>query len=196
MIFAGWYLLIKWGDKIRYIAALITMCRIFASVFLLFIEPFTFLFYICYVLCGFSDMADGYVARKTETCSKRGEILDSIADAVMIAVLLVIMVPIFPWKPWMILWVIAIAFIRLLSWFIGLLKYRGFSALHTYANKATGLVLFAFPVLYNAMGAAATTAILCTLASLSAAEELVITILSNKLDRNIKSAFQLVSAQK
>ena len=58
----------------------ITAGRIGLALSLLFVPPLTILFYIVYLLCGLSDMADGLIARKTHTESAFGAKLDSIAD--------------------------------------------------------------------------------------------------------------------
>lgn len=62
----------------------ITIFRILLSISLFFIKPFSSLFLVIYLLCGFSDMIDGYIARKMNATSKLGAILDSIADVVFI----------------------------------------------------------------------------------------------------------------
>ena len=55
------------------------------SVFLLFLPVFSPGFYVVYLLCGLSDMADGTIARKTNSVSKPGSQLDSIADLIFVA---------------------------------------------------------------------------------------------------------------
>ena len=49
----------------RHIANILTSCRILGSILLLFFPVFSSSFYITYLLCGFSDMIDGTIARKT-----------------------------------------------------------------------------------------------------------------------------------
>ena len=46
------------------IANILTGGRILGSILLLFFPAFSLAFYIVYLLCGFSDMIDGTVARK------------------------------------------------------------------------------------------------------------------------------------
>jgi len=138
-----------------------------------------------------SDIFDGYVARKTKTTSQSGEVLDSIADFIFIAIILIIFIPLLAWNRWAIYWMSCIALIRFLSLGIGFMKYRTVSCLHTYANKITGMALVCFPVLYWTLGMTITVFILCGVASLSAFEELTIIIRTKKLDRNIKSVFAL-----
>ncbi len=173
-----------------YAANFITIGRIAGAVSLFFMEPLSVPFFVLYSLCGLSDMVDGYVARKTNTASKLGEVLDSIADFVFIAVMLVIFLPIIYFKKWMIYWIAVIALIRFAVLGIGYQKYKAFSSLHTYINKATGFMLFCFPLIYLATGLAATAVMISSLASLSALEELFITIRSKRLDRNIRSILE------
>lgn len=173
----------------KYIPNGITGMRIAGSLALIFLRPLSSSFFVLYVLCGLSDMFDGFIARKTNTASAEGAVLDSIADAVFLGIMLFILAPILPYEPWMLLWIMGIGGIRLLSWFIGFIKFRTFASLHTYANKATGFVLFCSPILCILWGMPITVAGICILASLSALEELAITITSRKLLRNTVSLF-------
>ena len=76
---------------------------------------------------------------------------------------------------------------------VGFVKYRAFSALHTYANKATGALIFAFPLLYAALGLTASGVILCAAALFSSIEELIITVSSPTLNRNCSGLYQMRS---
>jgi len=180
----------KLGDEIiKYAASLITTGRIIGAFVLLLTTPLSVLFFIVYAVCCASDILDGYIARKTKTTSKLGEVLDSIADFVLVAVLFVIFIPLLAWEWWMIYWIGVIALTRFLSLGIGFAKYRAVSFLHTYANKVTGIALICFPVLFHILGLTATVIILCGIANVSSLEELIINIRSKTLNRNVKSVF-------
>lgn len=170
---------------------LITISRILGTVVLLFIRPFSALFFIIYIWCGISDVLDGMVARKMNLASKKGQILDSIADFLMVTLLLLVFVLNLKLPLWGIYWVVSIAVIRLTSLSVGFMRYRQLAFLHTYANKLTGGALFCFPVLYVGLGLYTTIILLCFIASISAIEELIINIISKKLWRDIKSVFSL-----
>ena len=86
-------------------------------------------------------------------------------------------------------WIGIIALVRFASLGVGFAKYHEFAFLHTYANKATGVVCACFPVLYQMFGLTVSALILCGVASLSALEELAITWCSKELDRNVKGLF-------
>ena len=95
---------------------------------------------------------DGYIARKTKNISKAGAIFDSVADFIFIIIMLFIMIPIIDISFWVQLWLINIAMVKGTSLLIGFVKYRSLAFLHTYMNKATGALLFTFPLLYNGLG--------------------------------------------
>lgn len=170
---------------------LITMTRVLGTVVLLTMEPFSRQFLIVYFLCGISDVLDGMIARKMNAVSKKGQMLDSIADAFMVIVLLSIFVPSFKLPLWGIYWIAAIAVVRLISLGVGFIRYGQLAFLHTYANKLTGFALFTFPFLYIVSGLYAAAILVCLIASISAIEELIINTVSIKLRRDIKSIFSL-----
>ncbi|MCL2218022.1 MAG: CDP-alcohol phosphatidyltransferase family protein [Defluviitaleaceae bacterium] len=166
---------------------LITASRVVGAFSLLLLVPLSGIFYLVYAWCIASDILDGYIARKTRTTSNFGAFLDSAADLNLIAILLVIFLPLLNWDLWMLVLVGIVIFTRAVALSIGFVKYRTLTLLHTYANKGAGLVLASFPILYGLSGLAITISILFTAAFLSAFEELIITIRSKTLDRNITS---------
>lgn len=177
-------------NAIKRIPNYITITRIVAAASLLLVKPFSALFFFFYLICGISDVLDGYLARKMDACSKFGQVLDSISDLIFISIVLLIFIPILKLPMWMICWIFVIAAIRLISIMLGLAKYRQLAFLHTYANKATGIVLFCFPFLISVFGNETTAAaIICCIASISAAEELLINMTSKTLHRDRNSIF-------
>ena len=68
-----WEKIVTWPN-------LITSIRIAGAVALIWILPFSPLFYGVYLICGLSDGLDGMVARLTKQTSDFGRLLDSVAD--------------------------------------------------------------------------------------------------------------------
>lgn len=167
----------------------ITAIRIVAAAALLLVKPFSALFFFFYLVCGVSDVLDGYLARKIDACSKFGQVLDSISDLIFIGIVLMIFIPMLLLPMWLIYWIAGIAAVRLLSIVLGLAKYRRLAFLHTYANKATGIVLFCFPALMSAFGTETAASIICCIASISATEELLINLTAKTLRRDRASIF-------
>lgn len=170
----------------NYIPNVLTCIRIVLSLSLLLIDPQIIGFFVVYIICGLTDICDGYMARKWKVSSKEGASLDSIADLIFIAVLFFIFFPILDWKMWMLIWTGIIAGIRCISALIGAVKYHTVAFIHTYGNKTAGFLLFCFPILLKVTGLTITVMILGTVTFISAIEELMIMISSTSLDRNKK----------
>ena len=75
-------------------ANVITGIRILVSAAFLLCPVFSPIFYAMYLIAGLSDMADGIVARKTNSVSEFGSRFDSIADFVFVAVCLIKILPV------------------------------------------------------------------------------------------------------
>ena len=99
-------------------------------------------FWIIYVLCGISDMVDGWLARKLECCTQTGALLDSLADICFVACCAWTLLPILELPQWLWLWGGVIVVIKVVNQISALVKYGRFQFPHTLANKATGFLLF------------------------------------------------------
>ena len=170
-------------------ANIITFFRIILAILMFFVPPFSSAFWLCYLFAGLSDVIDGFVARLLHQQSTTGARLDSIADAVFGVSIFSFAIRNIRFPLWIWIMTALIAVIRCSSYLIGQYKYKEFSALHTYANKITGVLLFAFPLLNSLFGITATGMILCTVAMASSVEEGMITIKSKELNRDCKSIF-------
>ena len=131
---------------IRHIPNMITLSRIPIAVALPFVQPSPAVFWTLYLLCGFSDVLDGAVARSTGTVSRLGERLDTIADIIFVAVWIVLFIPAMNVGRWLWIWTGIIALIKVVNVISGLAMKKGFVAKHTPANKATGILLFLLPM--------------------------------------------------
>ena len=85
---------------IKHIANIVTGCRALGSVLLLFFPAFSVEFYIIYIICGFSDMIDGTIARKTNSTSELGAKIDTVADLAFITASLIKILPTFNIPGW------------------------------------------------------------------------------------------------
>ena len=178
--------------KVKYIPNIITITRIIGSIYIILLKPLSIMFFIIYSLCVISDILDGYIARKTNTCTKFGELLDSFADAIFFIIVLVKFLLFERLENYIIYWLIAICSIKALSLIVGFIKYKSVAFLHTYANKFTGgVILICFPMLYLLGGVTKTLMFLCILASIASIEELLINLISKKLNRNVRSLLKL-----
>lgn len=131
----------------KHAANVITLVRIPLSLCLL-LPLSTGLFLALYALVGISDVADGIIARHMKTQSVLGARLDSMADLVMMGVIIYKFINIgiiaLVWP-----WIVAIGLIRIASIVLVYIKHRVFGVRHTWASKLTGLLIFlALPLNY------------------------------------------------
>jgi len=175
--------------KIKYTANLLTLTRIVLALVLLLIPPHGTAFITVYLLCGLSDVLDGYIARKTKTESKLGSRLDSVADFVLTVSVIIVIYPIIKPSLGILLWIAGIALIRFAAVGVVWAKFRTPAMLHTLANKATGILFFLLPLSLALVSPAVPVIVLCIAATLSAVEELTIDILFSSFQPDIRSIF-------
>ena len=155
----------------KHIANIITGCRIIGSILLLFFPAFSLAFYITYLICGFSDMIDGTIARKTNSISNFGSRLDTVADLIFVVVSLFKLVPAIHIPGWLWIWGGVIAAIKISNIIWGYVAEKQFVALHTVMNKITGLMLFLLPLTVSFVELKYTAIVVCFIATLSAIQE-------------------------
>ena len=85
----------------KQIANVLTGCRILGSILLLFFPAFSLGFYVTYLLCGLSDMVDGTIARRTNSVSRFGSQLDTVADMVFMMAALIKFLPLIHIPTWL-----------------------------------------------------------------------------------------------
>ena len=152
-------------------ANMVTGCRIVCSILLLFVPAFSRRFVLLYLACGFTDMIDGTIARKTNTASGFGARLDTAADLLCTGVCLVRLLPAVQVPGWVWIWTAVIAVIKAVNIISGFLYLKRFPAEHTAANKITGLLLFLLPLTLPFAEVTYSAAVVCCAATFAAVQE-------------------------
>ena len=155
----------------KHIANILTGCRIFGSILLLFFPALSAGFLITYILCGFSDMIDGTIARKPNTVSEFGSTLDTVADFVFVVVCLIKLLPMIHIPVWLWLWIAVIAVIKIANIVWGFIRKKRFVSVHTVLNKITGFALFLLPLTFTFFKPTYTILVVCCLATVAALQE-------------------------
>ena len=146
---------------------IISSLRIAGSLGLLLCDVTGVVYWIIYGLCGISDIVDGWLARKLKCVTKKGALLDSVADICFVAccawkLLLILELP-----QWLWLWGGLIVAIKIVNQFSALVKYGRCCFPHTTANKVTGFLLFiAVPMTFRSIVPIAIVAAIATLAAI------------------------------
>ena len=126
----------------KHIPNIITILRFLGAACLLLCNPAGAAFWVIYGLCGFSDMADGYLARRLHAESKLGAILDSVADICFVACCAIRLLPVFQIPTWLWIWAGVIVIVKIINQISALVVHKHLCFPHTTANKLTGLLLF------------------------------------------------------
>lgn len=155
----------------KHIANILTFCRIFGSILLLFVPVFSGAFCVTYLLCGLSDMTDGAIARKTNSAGRFGSQLDTIADLVFAAASMIRLLPAIHLPAWLWVWGGVIAMIKIINIVLGYVFRKKFIALHTIMNKSAGLMLFLLPLTIPLAELKYTGVIVCAFSTFSAIQE-------------------------
>ena len=155
----------------KQIANIITSSRILFSICLLFCPAFSVGFYCIYLLCGFTDMVDGTIARKTNAVSEVGAKLDTASDFIFFAVALIKLLPVIHISKWIWVWIVVIAIIKICSVILGFIYMKKLIFLHTVMNKITGLLLFLLPLTLYFIELKYSFVVVCIVATFSAIQE-------------------------
>ena len=155
----------------KYIANILTGFRILGSVLLLFFPAFSVGFYIIYLFCGFSDMIDGTIARKTNSTSEFGAKIDTVADLLFAAASIIRLLPAIHIPGWLWIWGGGIAVIKISNIILGYASKKQLISLHSIMNKITGLLLFLLPLTLSFVEAKYSSVAVCSIATLAAIQE-------------------------
>ena len=121
---------------------IITLFRIAGSLGLLLCDVTGVAYWIIYSLCGFSDIADGWLARELKCVTKTGALMDSLADICFVACCAWTLLPILELPQWLWLWAGVIVVIKVVNQISALVMYGRCCFPHTTANKIAGFLLF------------------------------------------------------
>ena len=152
-------------------ANIITALRVPCSIAMAAVPVFSVPFYVLYLLCGFSDMIDGTIARRTDSAGEFGAMLDTAADFVFVVVAMAKLLPVIHLPGWLWGWIAAIAVLRISNAVSGWIRRKKLIVPHTLANKTTGLLLFLLPMTLQFFEIRYSAAIVCAAATFAAIQE-------------------------
>ena len=151
----------------RRLPNILSALRIAVSIALLSRDVTGWTFWVLYALCGLSDMADGWLARRLHAETKAGATLDSVADIVFVACCAVRLLPVLVIPSWLWIWAGVNVFIKVVNQISSLVVYKRFCFPHTLANKLTVLLLFlTVPTMFWSMIPIVIVAAIATFAAL------------------------------
>ena len=155
----------------KHIGNIITGSRIIFSFLLLLIPLSSAWFYVLYLFCGFTDMIDGAIARKTGAVSKFGAKLDTVSDFIFMFVCSIKILPLLYLPVWLWVWIIIIALVKILNIVLVFICKKKLISIHSVLNKITGFTLFLLPFTLTFIESTYSVATLCVLATVAAMQE-------------------------
>jgi len=159
---------------------------------LLFTEGPT-LFVLLYVICGLTDVLDGFLARRFHWESPFGAKIDGFADIVfMLGILAAIFGVVKPSVgKEVVIGILIIAALKLMNLVFTKLKFKQWSTMHTFANKYTAFPFYLIVPVVVILGEVPNglaILLLCTVL-VAVLEETLILIQLKEYDANMKSIF-------
>ena len=155
----------------KYFANLLTVCRIGCSLWMVRLPVFSPEFYITYLFCGFSDIADGFVARITGTQTSFGTKLDSSADLIFVVSAFIKLLPVISLPTWLRYLTGIILVIKAANLILSFVCHRRILYEHTFLNKLTGFLLFLLPLTMSFVDSTIYAAVICAAAFPAAIQE-------------------------
>ena len=155
------------------IANIITFSRILFSLAMLVLPSRSVSFAAFYLLCGMTDVLDGFVARKLHIESEKGARLDSAADLLFAVVYAVKILPLLNIPLWIWFWTAIIAVTKITGILIASKKARRLSIEHSFGNKLTGLLLFLLPLSVCSVDVKYGATLVCISATVTAITEII-----------------------
>ena len=149
----------------------ISALRFLGAVCLLFFGVESCAFWVIYFVCGLSDMADGYLARKLGCESQVGALLDSLADLVFVVCCCFKLIPVLAFPKWLWIWGGVIVATKIINQISALVMYKKCIFPHTIANKVTGVLLFVGVPLTVFLESIVPMVIIAVVATFAAAQE-------------------------
>lgn len=153
------------------IANVITISRIIFSIILFFITKESNLFIVLYILCGVSDVLDGFIARTLHTESETGAMLDSVADLVFSIVYIVKVLPSFHLLFYEYIWIVLIAIVKIMIILLNSISIKKFYIEHSIFNKITGALIFILPLSVKLINIRYSIIIACLAATITVFDE-------------------------
>lgn len=150
----------------------ITLSRMLFSLLLLGLSPSSRLFVSLYLVCGLSDVLDGFAARKLHTESETGAMLDSLADVSFAVVYAARILPRLSVPLWIWIWTAMIAAVKVSGILLASKKAGRFFIRHSFANKLTGILVFLLPLSVDVVDVKYSVIPVCASATFAAIEEL------------------------
>lgn len=175
----------------KHLANIVTLSRVVGAVALFCMNSISQAFLAVYVFCGFTDLIDGPIARKMNSSSELGATLDTVGDVLTYLALTKILVKQKAVPLWILIWIISAG---ILFGGCAMVSKKRFDKLylpHTYLGKIFGGSVFVLPIMMQFMPGKVWMAVICSIATVHAAELFYVQLKSSSAKPFVPSAFHV-----
>lgn len=175
----------------KQLANIISITRIIGAVILFFQTELSPLFLTVYVLCGFTDLIDGPIARKTGSTSTIGATLDTIGDVATYLALTKILISQKMVPLWILIWILSAGVLFGAASVVSKVRFKKFYLPHTYVGKIFGGSVFVLPLAMQIMPKETWMATICSIATIHVIELFIIQSKSNSAEDFVATVFHI-----
>lgn len=178
----------------KHLANIVSSSRIVGAIALFFCNSISNVFLAIYILCGFTDLIDGPIARKTNSTSLLGAILDTVGDVATYLALtkILIMKKLVP--GWILAWILGAGVVFGIGALISKKRFNKLYLPHTYLGKLFGGVVFVLPVAISLNLGTAWMSVICTIASINSLELIYVQSRNKEAKDFVPTAFHIEKA--
>lgn len=175
----------------KHIANIVTLSRVIGAVVLFCMKTISTSFVVVYVLCGFTDLIDGPIARKTNSSSALGASLDTIGDVLTYLALtkVLVMQRLVPW--WILVWILSAGVLFGACAILSKHRFKKLYLPHTWLGKIFGASVFVLPIAMQFMPGEVWMAVICSIATVHAFELFYVQAKSKEAKPFVSSAFHV-----
>ncbi len=175
----------------KHLANIVSCTRIVGAVVLFCLDEISTMFLTVYVLCGFTDLIDGPIARKTNSTSVLGSTLDTVGDVLTYLALTKILIKRNLVPIWIFFWILSVGILFGVCAIISKFRFAKIYLPHTYLGKIFGGAVFVLPLAMQIMPKEIWMSIICTIASIHVFELFYIQVKSDSAKDFVPSAFHV-----
>ncbi|MBQ8227450.1 MAG: CDP-alcohol phosphatidyltransferase family protein [Clostridia bacterium] len=174
----------------KHLANIISLSRVAGAIFLFFCKDITSVFLSVYILCGFTDLIDGPIARKTKSSSTLGASLDTIGDVLTYLALTKVLIFKKLVPLWIFIWILSAGILFGICAIVTKARFKKVFLPHTYLGKIFGGSVFVLPLTMQIMDGKIWMGVICTIATVHALELFYIQLKTKAPRDFVPSVFQ------
>ncbi len=175
----------------KHIANIVSLSRVAGAVLLFCCKTLSKTFLAVYVFCGFTDLIDGPIARKTNSTSTLGATLDTVGDVLTYLALtkILIMRKLVPW--WILTWILSAGAVFGICSFVSKKRFSKLYLPHTYLGKIFGGAVFVLPITMQFMPGYIWMSVICSIASVHSLELMYIQLKNDEAEDFVPTVFHV-----